>query len=291
MKRRLKRKVTLVAMVLIFTITMGFVLANGVVTDGLESGGVIITDEATEKLEANVVVHEIVGEYTREENETEGVMEAELEEVATPVTRVDDTTTANVSADFPFILSHNESLSYLVLVNREFRLADDFTPHDLSVVNVQSLNGEHLLRVAAARAAEELFTEAHEAGHFLLATSGYRSFTTQVSTHHYWINVLGLEEAKRVSARPGHSEHQLGLALDLSTHILGGYLSEDFSLTPEGIWVRNNAHRFGFIIRYPRNREADTGFTYEPWHIRYVGIDAATEIFNSGMILEEFLEN
>lgn len=199
--------------------------------------------------------------------------------------------TVELLADFPSTLSNEESLSYLALVNRYFRLADDFKPSDLSIVNVESLNGEHLLRIAAARAAEELFSEAKEAGHVLLATSGFRSFATQESTHNHWINVLGLEEAMRVSAKPGHSEHQLGLALDLSTHDLGGYLSVDFSLTPEGIWVKNNAHRFGFIIRYPQNREADTGFSYEPWHIRYVGVEAATEMFNNGQILEEFLND
>lgn len=197
--------------------------------------------------------------------------------------------TVGLVDDVASILSTDESLSYLVLVNRYFRLANDFEPNDLSIVNVESLNGKHRLRVAAARAAEELFAKASANGHILLATSGYRSFTTQASTHTHWINVLGLEEARRVSAQPGHSEHQLGLALDLSTYSLGGYLSKEFSLTPEGTWVRNNAHRFGFIIRYPQNREADTGFTYEPWHIRYVGVEVATEMFNGGLILEEFL--
>jgi len=201
----------------------------------------------------------------------------------------DDIAVLASTEDIPLTLSHHESLSYLVLVNRHFRLANDFAPDDLTAVNVSSINGEHLLRSTAAKAAETLFSEAAKEGYMLLATSGYRSFTYQESRHNHWIKVLGLEEARRISARPGHSEHQLGLALDLSTHALGGYLVESFSVTPEGVWVRNNAHRFGFIIRYPQNREADTGFAYEPWHIRYVGVEAATEIFNNGQILEEFL--
>ena len=186
-------------------------------------------------------------------------------------------------------LTRAESLSQLALVNRNFRLASNFSPGDLRVVNVRSVNGNHRLRGAAANAAENLFQSASNSGHTLLATSGYRSFATQQATHNHWINVLGPEQARRVSAQPGHSEHQLGLALDVSTLGLGGALSSNFSNTPEGRWLRNNAHRFGFIIRYPQNREADTGYAYEPWHIRFVGVSAATEIFNRGWILEEFL--
>jgi len=186
-------------------------------------------------------------------------------------------------------LTTTDALSYLALVNRDFRLARDFSPNDLRTINVQSIHGTHRMRQTAARQVEDLFQAAANAGHTLIATSGYRSFATQEATHNHWINVMGWEEAIRVSAPPGHSEHQLGLALDISTHGLGGALSQAFSNTAEGRWVANNAHRFGFIIRYPQNREPDTGYIYEPWHIRFVGVTAATEIFNRGLILEEFL--
>ena len=195
---------------------------------------------------------------------------------------------SGIPEDSAITLSTSEALSYLALVNRHFRLASSFSPGDLSVVNVQSMSGTHHLRQTAARAAESLFQEAAESGHTLVATSGYRSFATQQATHNHWISTLGEVEARRVSARPGHSEHQLGLALDITTPALGG-LSTQFSSTPEGTWVRNNAHRFGFIIRYPAGREADTGYIYEPWHIRYVGVSAATTIHNGNLILEDFL--
>ena len=186
-------------------------------------------------------------------------------------------------------LTTSGALSYTALVNRDFRMASNFSPHDLRNLNVRSHGGTHRMRGTAANQAESLFQAASNAGHTLLAVSGYRSFATQQATHQHWINVLGLEQALRVSAPPGHSEHQLGLALDLSTQGLGGALSSAFSSTAEGTWVRNNAHRFGFIIRYPQSRETDTGFMYEPWHIRFVGVNAATQIFNQGLILEEFL--
>jgi|GEM_PF-2159892 len=185
-------------------------------------------------------------------------------------------------------LTTAEALSYQALVNNNFRLSSNFSPPDLRTVNVRR-NGNQRLRSTAATQAEALFAAANRNGHTLIAVSGYRSYATQTTVHNNHIANLGVTEARRISARPGHSEHQLGLALDLSTPDLNGQLLQRFSSTPEGRWVRNNAHRFGFIIRYPHNREADTGFVYEPWHIRYVGVETATTIFNRGLILEEFL--
>jgi len=185
-------------------------------------------------------------------------------------------------------LSNAEALSYTALVNRDFRLASNFSPNDLRSVNVRS-NGNQRLRSTAARSLEDLFQAANRSGHTLIAASGYRSYARQTVVHNNHIANHGLAAARRFSARPGHSEHQLGLAMDISTPGLGGALSSGFSSIPEGRWVRNNAHRFGFIVRYPQNREPDTGFVYEPWHLRFVGVDVATEIFNRGLILEEFL--
>ena len=194
------------------------------------------------------------------------------------------------------ILTEEEALSYLALVNRCYRMSSDFSPYDLSVVNVATVNPPfgsdvHHLRESAARATEELFRAAEAENLFLLMSSGYRSYDLQTFFHTNAVATHGLEEGRRISAVPGHSEHQLGLGVDLTTHALEGegWLSQRFSTTPEGVWVRANAHRFGFIISYPQGREADTGFIYEPWHIRFVGVEAATEMFNAGQILEEFL--
>jgi len=194
-------------------------------------------------------------------------------------------------------ISNAEAMSYLALVNRHFRVSSNFSPNDLSVVNALniygSLNQQIQMRTTAARALEAMLDAAYEeGGHVLIIISGYRSYEMQTATHNYHIANRGEEEARRISARPGHSEHQLGLAMDLSTFALGGQLSTEFSSTPEGMWIRDNAHRFGFIIRYPADREADTGFTYEPWHLRYIGIEAAIQMHGSDQILEEFiLEN
>ena len=190
------------------------------------------------------------------------------------------------------VISDEQAMSYLALINNCFRLSREFSPSDLSPVDVESMHtpsGVHELRETAARAAEQLFQAAEAEGMFLIATSGYRSYDLQNFFHTNAVRDFGLEEARRRSAVPGHSEHQLGLALDLSTHALGGDLVQVFTETPEGGWVNQNAHRFGFILSFPYGREEDTGIMYEPWHIRYVGVNAATEIFNGGLVLEEFL--
>ena len=189
-------------------------------------------------------------------------------------------------------LTEEEALSYLALVNRCYRVSSEFKIGDLTIVEVASVNtnwGPHLLRESAARALEEMFHEATEEGLVLLARNGYRPHERQEMFHQIAIDRWGLEEGRRISAVPGHSEHQLGLAMDLTTHSIDEKLVEEFAQTPEGIWVNQNAHRFGFIISYPYGREEDTGFIYEPWHIRFVGVEAATEMYNAGQILEEFL--
>jgi len=200
----------------------------------------------------------------------------------------------SANPDNATVISNDEAMSYLALINNCYRMSSDFSPNDLSVVNVPSVNppfgsNDHQLRETAARATEALFAEAAANGLFLLMSSGYRDYNSQVFFHNNAINDWGLVEARRRSAVPGHSEHQLGLAVDLTTHELGGLLKQIFTETTEGMWVGQNAHRFGFILSFPYGREEDTGIMYEPWHIRYVGIAAATEMFNAGLILEEFL--
>ena len=199
--------------------------------------------------------------------------------------------------DFAIILNEVQALDYLALVNRCFRVSGDYVPSDLRVVNVDSVNvpasGVHELRNSAASALEMLFDEANKSGLQLLLSSAYRSYDLQSFFHNLAISNAGgdIEKARRVSAIPGHSEHQLGLAADLTIRSLEsvGWLSESFAETEEGKWVKENAHRFGFIISFPQGRESDVAIIYEPWHIRFVGVEAATEIFENQQILEEYL--
>ena len=184
--------------------------------------------------------------------------------------------------------------SYLILVNKVFRLPDDYSPEDLVLPEVLSAwgheNTNHRMREAAARALEDMFGAAYEEeGLILWVASGYRSFEEQANKHQYFVDTYGYEEAEYMSARPGHSEHQTGLVVDVTAASVGALLTEEFANEPEGIWLRDNAHKFGFIIRYPYGRMNLTGVGYEPWHFRYVGISAATYIFENDIVLEQYI--
>lgn len=133
------------------------------------------------------------------------------------------------------------------------------------------------------KAVDEMAAAAAKDGISLFIVSGFRSYTTQVYTYNYFVGIYGQERADRSSARPGHSEHQSGLAVDLNSTY------SSFAGTPEAIWIANNCWKYGFIVRYPADKESITGYMYEPWHVRYLGKDLAKKVTESGLCLEEYL--
>lgn len=166
-------------------------------------------------------------------------------------------------------LEASEPEMLLAQVTREQSVdPEDYHPDDL----VHFRDGFYELREEVVFQLDELFVAAEEAGHPLLTvTSGYRSYQTQAGTFEDWVGRLGQDRAEMLSARPGHSEHQLGLAVDLG----GACNYQCFGDSDDGAWVAENAHRWGFIIRYPEGGETVTGYAWEPWHLRYVGPRAA----------------
>lgn len=187
-----------------------------------------------------------------------------------------------------------DSLS--VLVNKNYSLPEDYEPEDLVFLEVPLYNNDvnneaNYLRKEAADALKELFAAAKDEGYELIARSGYRSYDTQVALYERYVQQDGVEAADTYSARPGHSEHQTGLTIDITSESVHGGLTEAFGETEEGKWVAENAHRFGYIIRYPQARVSETGYQYEPWHLRYVGVKTATEIYQDQLILEDYVLN
>ena len=126
--------------------------------------------------------------------------------------------------------------------------------------------------------------EATALGLNLYLSSGYRSYTLQEKIYNNYVARDGKTTADTYSARAGHSEHQTGLAFDLNT------IDDSFSYTDEGKWVNDNCYRFGLILRYPKGKENITGYMYESWHLRYVGTELATKLYNNGnwITLEEY---
>lgn len=184
--------------------------------------------------------------------------------------------------------------SRLVLANKQRNLPSDYEPNDLVIPKVSfSFSGDSpkkKLRKEAAEALESLFGAASEAKIDLKVVSAYRSYATQKSLFSYYVNQHGEAEAARFSARPGQSEHQTGLSLDVSSASVGYGLEESYGETKEGKWLVAHAAEHGFIIRYPKDKENVTGYTYEPWHIRYVGEEVAKHVMDKGITLEEFFD-
>lgn len=143
----------------------------------------------------------------------------------------------------------------------------------------------------AREAFEEMAAEALLDGFKLTAFSTYRSFEYQTDLYQRYVDQDGEEEADRYSARPGYSEHQTGLAFDIGElNVTDDWASERFGETEAGKWIAANAHRFGFILRYPEGKESVTGYMHESWHFRYVGVEIAKSIYKNNSTLEEYLE-
>jgi zinc D-Ala-D-Ala carboxypeptidase len=181
-----------------------------------------------------------------------------------------------------------------VLVNKYNKLPDNYEPKDLVYPDIpfvsEKLTQKRKMRLKAAAAIEKLFTGARKDGFELLGVSAYRSHASQTVLFNYYVSLDGYETARTYSAIPGTSEHETGLAIDV-TGGDGRCAAEDcFSGTPEAAWLEKHAATYGFIIRYPKGKDKITGYKYEPWHLRYVGKTIAKQIMDQNITLEEYLE-
>jgi D-alanyl-D-alanine carboxypeptidase len=194
--------------------------------------------------------------------------------------------------DAQAVVTNSEAMT--VIVNKQRSLPEGYEPDDLVEPNVPfSFDGPHEkrhMRKEAAEALEKLFAGAKADDIELRAVSGYRSYQRQVSIYNNNVKTKGQEYTDRVSSVPGHSEHQTGLAIDVSSPSVGNAIEEVFGTSKEGQWLAEHAAEYGFIIRYPKGEEAITGYVYEPWHIRYVGTDLAPDVVKSGLTLEEYFD-
>jgi len=176
------------------------------------------------------------------------------------------------------------------LLDTLYKLPESYAPDDLVPVSEAGLESDHLVRSLVIDDLRALVEAAEAAGHALAVQSAYRSYSYQADTFEYWVAQDGYEAALRSSARAGHSEHQLGTALDFrSADGPPAWELEDWGGTPEGAWLAENAHHYGFVMSYPKGKEAITCYIYEPWHYRYVGREVAQRVVESGLTLREWL--
>lgn len=163
----------------------------------------------------------------------------------------------------------------VLLVNKTYALPSNYNPGENSEA-VAQLN-------KMAKAARE------EIGKSIQSVSGFRSYDYQKNLFNRYAKKDGVEKASTYSARPGHSEHQTGLAFDIGGKDKSHWVKDSFANTEEAKWLKDNAHRFGYILRYPKGKTNITGYKYEPWHFRYIGVDHATKVYQNNVTLEEYL--
>jgi zinc D-Ala-D-Ala carboxypeptidase len=181
----------------------------------------------------------------------------------------------------PTVLSDVEASRITTIVNKKNALPSTYEP------TTASYRGSNM-RPETVQALNSLFTAAESQGFTPKIISAYRSYGTQVSVYGNYVNQYGQAEADTFSARPGHSEHQTGLAVDVGNSDGSCDLDQCFGSTSFGAWVQGAAHVYGFVVRYPYGKEAVTGYMYEPWHLRYVGAEVAQAVYASGLTLDEY---
>ena len=187
------------------------------------------------------------------------------------------------SNDIP--LSKDKASKLDVIVNKYYKLDKDYEPEDLTVINSKFASGTQKLRKEAADKFEEMASDMLKENLKIYAGSTYRSYSYQEGLYNRYVKKDGFKEAETYSARAGYSEHQLGLAVDI-VNGKWNYLSEG---DKEYTWLINNSYKYGFILRYPHESEYITGYVFEDWHFRYLGIDLATKVHESKLTYDEYI--
>lgn len=172
-----------------------------------------------------------------------------------------------------------------ILVNKYNYLTEDYVPENLQTVDKKYSSKTLQLVDYAKEAFEELSEAASKENYTVLAMSSYRSYQYQYNLYNRYVNTDGIEAADTYSARPGYSEHQTGLAVDVYN---GKEDFTNFEKTKEYNWMQDNAYKFGFILRFPKDKVLETGYQYESWHYRYVGKEIAKYIHDNNLCFEEY---
>lgn len=201
----------------------------------------------------------------------------------------DIVTHVNIGLDNPYYTNTKPSTNLnteLILVNKYNYVTEDYIPENLQPLDTSYARSGMQLVDIAKEAFESMSEDAKKEGMNIIAMSSYRSYDYQVNLYNNYVKTDGKEAADTYSARPGYSEHQTGLAVDVYNLELP-YTS--FEETEEFNWMQENAYKYGFILRFPKDKVDITGYQYEAWHYRYVGKEVAKYIHNHNMTLEEYI--
>jgi len=197
----------------------------------------------------------------------------------------------NMYLDYEFY-THDieiENIDSLVIVNKYYKLPKDYEPELVAINTKYAVNDRQLLTREAKFAFEEMCENAQKDDIYLYSGSAYRSYSYQNTLYNNRVYNEGLEYANKTAAKAGYSEHQTGLAIDITKskyNYMNNYIDEE---DKEFEWLEENAHKYGFILRYPKNKSDITGYAYEPWHFRYLTIEVAAELKEKNITYEEYI--
>lgn len=181
----------------------------------------------------------------------------------------------------------------LVLVDKTHGLPQDYAPADrvhfidYTIPVIQTAAAGRLIMINDL---QRLFVDSKSAGIDLKVVSAYRSYDLQASVYASYVQQYGVDKANTFSAQPGHSQHQLGTAIDFSTQEINYDINQGFANTKAGQWLQANAYKYGFYIAYPEGQDSVTGYEFEPWHYRYIGVQNALNLQQSGLIMQTYLQ-
>lgn len=194
----------------------------------------------------------------------------------------------NVNADYGWYnhdlvtkITDNEAM----IVNKFYKLPDDFDSGEIVPISNWYAYDNQEAKQEVIDAFISMWNKAKEEDIKLVVSSGYRSFEDQSLTYDSYYKHYGLEYADSIASRAGYSEHQTGLSIDIFGY---GMSKEGFEETKEAMWLANNSYKYGFILRYPKDKETITGYNYEPWHFRYLGKEIATAVYEEGITYDEY---
>lgn len=174
-----------------------------------------------------------------------------------------------------------------MIVNKKYRLPNDYVPSDL--VNLESSYAYNGIKISNTIYDDlvNLLNSAKESGYKLIVSQGYRSYESQEKAYNNYKNDYSEREADEYVARPGHSEYQTGLSINIEPY---NKIVDDYKTNEEFLWLNENAYKYGFILRFPEGTDDITGFESNPWRFRYVGVDLATKIYKEGITFDEYYE-
>ena len=237
-------------------------------------GGISLIDKINDNKEIKTTK---VVEKTSNNTTTSTTLTTTASTTSTTTTKTTTQKVENTSNEIKYV-------DGIMIVNKSYSLPSNYVPSNTYKSAVGLNYCSDCLDVTAYEQYKLMKADATAIGLNIWIQSGYRSYSLQESLYNKYVNRDGKDAADRYSARPGHSEHQTGLAFDLNS------VSDDFQYTSEGKWINDNCYKYGFILRYPKGKEEITGYKYESWHLRYVGVDLATKLYNNGdwITLEEY---